>query len=757
MSLTRFFIVPILILTFQGIYAQSGFYHTDSVRQIKLYFYVSDWDSVLDSLYIEGLENRALADVEIDGVYYDSVGVRYKGYSSVSVNRIKNPFNIKLDYVINDQNHRGFNKIKLSNVIQDPSFLREVLSYEIARKYMPAPESNYANLFINDTLWGVYTNVEAVNKDFLAKHYASRNNTFFKCNPDQLDLNGENSNLGNAPGTDSSSYSPYYSIKSDFGWSDLYTLIDTLNNFSSSIESVLNVDRALWMHAFNYSLVNFDSYVGYAQNYYLYKDVAGRFNPIMWDLNMSFASFRFTDASLFYDGFTIAESSTLDPLTHLNNISVYPRPLLRKLLENDSYKRMYIAHLRTIMEENFTNQEYATRGLELQNMLDVHVQSDTNKFYTYNDFIDNLNTTVSDLIDYPGITQLMDDRVVFLADYPGVLGAPTITTPAYSPQNFNLGDSLWITSSVTDASSITLAYRFGSNEVFKYLEMLDDGMHQDEDPNDLIYGAAIPNTGNNIQYYIYAENDSAGRFSPERAAYEYHSIQSQLINSELVINEIMANNQSVVADQDGEFDDWIELYNTSSYDVSTGGLHLSDDYLNLIKWPIPNLVIPPDNYLIIWADSDSEQDGLHANFKLSSGGEGLYLSYDGTAILDDLIFFNQTIDLAYGRSPNGTGNFTELSPTFNGNNDLSTISVAETPIEFSCFPNPANQILTIEYSISDPAVVELRSVAGHLIKTISLNEAKNTIDLDINDLNNGIYFISLRSDKTLKIKKIIKL
>ena len=59
MSLTRFFIVPILILTFQGIYAQSGFYHTDSVRQIKLYFYTSDWDSVLDSQYIEGLQNRA--------------------------------------------------------------------------------------------------------------------------------------------------------------------------------------------------------------------------------------------------------------------------------------------------------------------------------------------------------------------------------------------------------------------------------------------------------------------------------------------------------------------------------------------------------------------------------------------------------------------------------------------------------------------------------------------------------------------------
>jgi hypothetical protein len=148
---------------------------------------------------------------------------------------------------------------------------------------------------------------------------------------------------------------------------------------------------------------------------------------------------------------------------------------------------------------------------------------------------------------------------------------------------------------------------------------------------------------------------------------------------------------------------------------------------------------------------------LHANFKLASGGEGLYLSYDSTTILDDLIFFNQTIDMAYGRSPNGTGNFTELSPTFNGNNDFSSISEGKNPINFSCFPNPVNEILTIQYSISDPTVAELRSVTGHLIKTITLNEAKNTIDLHINDLNNGIYFISLRSDDALKIKKIIKL
>ena len=61
-----------------------------------------------------------------------------------------------------------------------------------------------------------------------------------------------------------------YALKSEFGWSDLYFLIDSLNNYPDSINNLLNVNRILWMHAINYCLINFDSYIGYAQNYYLY-------------------------------------------------------------------------------------------------------------------------------------------------------------------------------------------------------------------------------------------------------------------------------------------------------------------------------------------------------------------------------------------------------------------------------------------------------------------------------------------------------
>ena len=167
----------LLFLFFSGsVIGQNNLYLIDSIKEIKFYFTQPNWKHLLDSLYIDGQKERLTASVSIDGQYYDSVGIRYKGYSSVNITQIKNPFNIKLDYKIDDQEHQGFNKIKLSNVIHDPTFIREALSYQIARKYMPASQANFVNLYINDTLWGLYSNVEAVNKDFLSNHYDSRNN-----------------------------------------------------------------------------------------------------------------------------------------------------------------------------------------------------------------------------------------------------------------------------------------------------------------------------------------------------------------------------------------------------------------------------------------------------------------------------------------------------------------------------------------------------------------------------------------------------
>ncbi|MBE50335.1 MAG: hypothetical protein CMP51_01435 [Flavobacteriales bacterium] len=767
MKLYNYLLVVICIVNI-NLFSQNNFYNIDSVKEIKMEFYESNWDYILDSLYVLGQKDRVLADVIIDGIRYDSAGVRYKGFSSVSINRIKNPFNIKLDYIKEDQNHLGIKKLKLSNVIQDPSFIREVLSYEICRKYLPSSQANFANLYIHDTLWGLYTNVEAVNKSFLSKHYGEKYNPFFKCNPDHLNIQigGENSNLSNTHGTDSSDYYSYYDMESNYGWESLYELIDTLNMLGGlflNTDEIINRDRTLWMHALNYSMINFDSYIGYGQNYYLYKDQSNQWNPIIWDLNMSFGSFRLTDASqLYFNGFNINQAQNMDPLTHLKYISISPRPLITNMFTSPMYMRMYLAHIRTIIKENFINQDYFHRGQYIQGIIDQHVQNDTNKFYTYSDFIANLTDQVALPSSMcPGITQLMDARSSYLSSYiyfdtvtnavTAYSGEPTISNITHLPQNFSNGDDLYILADISNAShsnvfnsSVKVFYRFGKNQRYRSVNMYDDGNNYDGLANDGVYGSKIENVSNSIDFYLYAENDTAGIFSPERASYEYYTIKTNVDYKDLVINEIMSNNESYLTDNSGKYEDWIEIYNSKSYPISLDALYLSDTISDPLKFSLPNYVLLPNRYCVIWADNDGHQGDDHANFQLSNLGEVLILSNSDSSIVDSINFISQPENLAYARVPNGTGSFVLQQPTFKANNDITSDHELNYE-QISVFPNPFDRFLKIfsdcSYNVSD--------LYGKLI----INKSNNNI-INTSGWSSGIYFINLDCEELQKVKVI---
>ena len=745
----------VLVFLSNNIYSQSTFYNIDTVREIKFDFDQPNWKYLLDSLYVLGDEQRIIGTVTIDGYQYDSVGIRYKGYSSVNITQTKNPFNIKLDYIINDQEHQGFNKIKLSNVIHDPSFLREALSYQIARKYMPSSKANFANLYINDTLWGVYSNVEAVNKDFLSKNYQSRNNSFFKCNPSSLDLFGENSNLSLSPGNDSLDYEAFYSIKSDYGWGKLHQLIDTLNNYPSSINKILNVDRTLWMHAFNYSLVNLDSYIGYAQNYYLYEDNSGRFNPILWDLNMSFGSFRLTDASSYFSGMNISQAKTLDPLSHLYDVSVFPRPLMRNIFNDNRFRKMYMAHLKTIMEENFSNLSYLDSANKMYQIIDQSVNLDSNKFYSYLDFQKNIDSTVTNTINYPGIKDLMSNRVNYLSTYSGYNHNIAIDSIKEYNNTLSIGDDLWITANIIDADQVVLFYRFKSSGAFQETLMLDNGNNNDGAIGDFKYGAKIPNIGNNTQYFIYAENDSAGQFSPERAAYEFYEFKTPIQAGDLVINEILAINDNVVQNEFGDYADWIEIYNNTNSSLSTNELFITDDTTNLLKWNIPDINIPANEYLILWADEKHNEGIKHTNFKLANGGEKLILSNNSGQIIDYLNFPTQSTNVGYARIPNGTGNFVYNTPSFGYNNDFANVSSINQS-KLNCYPNPFKDHLNILLENPNETLISICDIQGKIILQQKVKPIGQKLIVNTSSFKKGMYFVYLNSSKINSIQKIIK-
>ena len=101
----------------------------------------------------------------------------------------------------------------------------------------------------------------------------------------------------------------------------------------------------------------------------------------------------------------------------------------------------------------------------------------------------------------------------------------------------------------------------------------------------------------------------------------------------VVINESLASNAACVADPQGQYDDWIELYNPSGAPVDVGGMYLTDDLAFPLQYRIPSdfptsTTIPAHGYLIVWADGDTGIEGLHASFKLDANGEAIGLFSD---------------------------------------------------------------------------------------------------------------------------------
>jgi len=137
----------------------------------------------------------------------------------------------------------------------------------------------------------------------------------------------------------------------------------------------------------------------------------------------------------------------------------------------------------------------------------------------------------------------------------------------------------------------------------------------------------------------------------------------------VVINELMSVNSDYVTDQNGEYDDWIELYNNGDEDIDLTGYFLSDSKSDPAKWHFPDAtIIPRYSVLIIWADDDTLQAGLHTNYKLSSDGENVVLSDPDLNRIDVAEYPANILQQSFSRIPNGTGPFTWVQPTFNAIN-----------------------------------------------------------------------------------------
>ncbi len=515
---------------FQTVPAQ-GLYDLDHIPVIRITFPESDWNNILDSLKTLNTKERLTATVVIDGKKYNNVGVRYKGNSSYNNPRSKGskklPFNLKADYQEKGQKFPGgYETLKLSNLFQDPSFVREALSYEIARKYMPASLCNFVKVYVNGEYFGIYNNTQSVDEKFLKEAYGTDKGAFFKCDPEWEETREmENSGLVCQPtdkaslmyaGDDPDCYKGWYELKSkkEKNWQELIFLTKMLNKHPEKIDSFINIDMVLWMHAFNSVLVNLDSYTGrLSHNYYLYKTPDGLFTPIVWDMNISFGGFR-------YDGekqgaLTDKELKEFSLFAHYKNKNP-KRPLITNLLTNPLWRKIYVGHCRTIVLENFANGEYLKLAAKIQAFLDKEVKDDPYKLYSYEDFKKNLAKTVSiGLTNSIGVEELMKARTEYLMKHPLFNGK----NPSVKKVEHRFADGkATITAQVLDGIAVYLAHRPDTKSSFQITEMANDGSQPE------LWSLNIE-AEKGSQYYLIAEGDRLAVCSPERASYEFYEIK----------------------------------------------------------------------------------------------------------------------------------------------------------------------------------------------------------------------------------------
>lgn len=244
------------------------------------------------------------------------------------------------------------------------------------------------------------------------------------------------------------------------------------------------------------------------------------------------------------------------------------------------------------------------------------------------------------------------------------------------------------------------------------------------------------------------------------------SCNYNVIPGDIVINELMSSNPGF-PDPAGEAEDWIELFNTTNKSVNLGGKFLWTAQTGMGIWQFPEgSIIPANGFLIIWADNDLTQQGIHAGFSLGNNGGTLYLSDTDSTLLDSALYTPLPDGVSLGRFPDGAGSFIQMTPTPGAVNQITDLNDPDLiPGVFSLrqnFPNPFNPQTTIRFTLPEGNHTELKvfsSAGDELMELVNkyLNAGTHEYIFKTSDLKlaSGVYFCRLKSGRQTSVISMI--
>jgi spore coat protein CotH len=416
-------------------------FDTSRVATVRILMRESDWKALKANAYAKDYYK---ADFWFDDELVPDVGVRTKGNASlmetVRWNSDRFPLAIDFNLLNRARTFHGMKKVHFNNGWSDPTFIRDVISYEIfAKMDIPSPRASFVDLWLNDMHLGLYTMVEAVDQSLLQRYFVDSNGNLYK--PEvmsaRLDWTEETAyqgfpvfgkppgtiteedplvklNLGGGPlleilkALDAEESIPTFSsanisqvplftpavmprnyvegmgLKTNTNnpdYTGLFKFLDVLNNepdetFPAEIEKVLDVDEALRFLAASAVILHLDNYIGIGHNTYFY-EVDGKFYVIPWDLNMTFGTFNSGIRKNGIINFYIDEP-TSGPMKRY--------PLVDRLLSYQPYLETYHRYVQEVLDGPLSLDVILPRIDQLAELIRPYVKADTEAFYAYEDF-----------------------------------------------------------------------------------------------------------------------------------------------------------------------------------------------------------------------------------------------------------------------------------------------------------------------------------------------------------------------------------
>lgn len=173
---------------------ETRLFDTTTVHTIDII--MDDWDGFLETCTNE---EYSLCSVVIDNEAYQNVGIRAKGNTSLtqvaSYGNDRYSFKIEFDHYDSTKNYYGLDKLSLNNIIQDNTFMKDYLTYQMMGYFgADAPLCSFVSISVNGENWGLYLAVEGVEEAFLERNYGRDYGELYK--PDSMNMGGGRGNGG---------------------------------------------------------------------------------------------------------------------------------------------------------------------------------------------------------------------------------------------------------------------------------------------------------------------------------------------------------------------------------------------------------------------------------------------------------------------------------------------------------------------------------------------------------------------------------